>query len=217
MAISILSSGPRGSVMVPRHREGLLEGVPLPEASLYDLYVYIYSSSWNYVVAATSLSASDICSDDTCAYTPPVTLDKIDYKFKVRGRNVGSIGPYSPLRNFSVGVVPVATTTISPTGTIMDTTPTYEWNAVSGATLYDLFVYPSASSSPIVSAISLTATGDDGGALARHALDIQLLHEPHRLPGGHGAAVAREPPPGIAPGTARRIRPGSDSAPSRRG
>jgi hypothetical protein len=39
--------------------------------------------------------------------------------------------------------VPAAATLVSPTGIITTTTPTYTWNAVSGATSYQLYVYDS--------------------------------------------------------------------------
>jgi hypothetical protein len=45
------------------------------------------------------------------------------------------------------GETPGAATLVSPTGTITDTTPTYQWNAVSGATWYRLYVREGSSGS----------------------------------------------------------------------
>jgi len=62
--------------------------------------------------------------------------------------------------------IPATTTLISPSGTITDTTPTYTWNAVSGATDYVLSVQNNSSGIAVVNntTYSASATGCSAGA-----------------------------------------------------
>jgi len=129
---------------------------PVDGATAYELDVYSYDSAI-FVVSEASLSAATVCSGGTCSYTPSVTLTDIDYKFRVRGENGSTAGDFSVYKVFSVGVAPVAPVTVSPTGQISATQPAYVWNPVSGATYYDLYVYPYTSSSYVIAATSLSA------------------------------------------------------------
>ncbi|MBI4615900.1 MAG: matrixin family metalloprotease [Planctomycetes bacterium] len=56
------------------------------------------------------------------------------------------------------GSAPGMASQIAPSGTISSTTPTYTWNAVSGATSYELLVHPSGQPNPILSVQNIATT-----------------------------------------------------------
>jgi Tol biopolymer transport system component len=114
----------------------------------YKLLVYFEGTS-SYVIAET-VPAPGNCSGGVCAYTPSTVLDLGNYKFKVKAYNSAGWGPASEWMGFRYGP-PDAPTLISPSGTIVDSTPTFKWNGSSGARTYRLTVYSIDSSSYVVS------------------------------------------------------------------
>lgn len=86
--------------------------------------------------------ASSACSGGTCSATPSVTLGVGNYTWWVQTWNSSGYGPWSNGMSFNTVAPPVpgAATLVSPNGAITDTTPTYTWNSVSGATWFYLWV-----------------------------------------------------------------------------
>ncbi|HJR80257.1 MAG TPA: hypothetical protein VJ821_09305 [Anaerolineales bacterium] len=86
--------------------------------------------------------ANAICSGGTCEVTPPLTLSTGNFAWWVQTWNSSGYGPWSDGLPFNIPATPVPgdATLISPNGSINDTTPTYTWNSVSGATWYYLWI-----------------------------------------------------------------------------
>jgi hypothetical protein len=89
----------------------------------------------------TSHSASAVCSGATCSVTPSTALPNGTHSFWVQARNAAG-NAWSNAMSFTVatGAPPGAATLVSPSGTVGTRTPTYTWNAVGGATRYQLWV-----------------------------------------------------------------------------
>ena len=105
------------------------------------------SSQYNLVVTQgaselinTNLTAADACSDGQCEFFPTSDLPAGDLAWKVRGYS-GAGGLFAwtsfitPVEFNILSGMPIP---ISPEGLMTDTTPTFTWNAVSGATEYHL-------------------------------------------------------------------------------
>jgi CSLREA domain-containing protein/uncharacterized repeat protein (TIGR02543 family) len=92
-------------------------------------------------VATRSYSAIDVCEAGTCTVIPSLLLDTGGYRWKLTARDDLYNGGLSGEMTFSVELpVPGVATPISPAGTIGNTTPTYTWTDVVGATQYFLQV-----------------------------------------------------------------------------
>ena len=78
------------------------------------------------IVAPTACAAS-------CKYTPSKTLDYKTYQWQVQAMVDGGWDAYSALKTFTVHAPP---TPQDPSGAITDTTPTFKWSKVAGATQY---------------------------------------------------------------------------------
>lgn len=85
-------------------------------------------------VIYTKTVTSSACGAAECTNTPAAPLGYAAYKWKVQAMLGGVWKAYSEFKPFTVSQ-PVPTP-IAPTGTITDTTPTYEWTTVDGATQY---------------------------------------------------------------------------------
>jgi hypothetical protein len=95
---------------------------------------YRYQLLQGTTVIYTKTVTSPVCGATTCSNTPATALSYLAYKWKVQAMVGGVWKAYSPFKTFTVKV-PVPTPQ-SPTGTITDTTPTYKWTKVAGATQY---------------------------------------------------------------------------------
>jgi PKD repeat protein len=124
----------------------------------YELYVYSFGSASN-VYSITSIPTS-ICSVAICTYNSSTILSPGDFQFMVGAKNLYGTSTFSAWMTFTVGGVPVAPTTVSPTGTIMDNTPSYAWTSSVGASSYDLYVYSYGSAIPIFSNSSIPASSN---------------------------------------------------------
>ncbi|MEI7847973.1 MAG: hypothetical protein WCK35_19390, partial [Chloroflexota bacterium] len=81
----------------------------------------------------TKLEATSACGSTTCSNTPTTVLGAGPYSWKVQAK-VGTIWKaYSAGKAFTFATVP---TPITPTGSIADTTPTFTWSKIVGATQY---------------------------------------------------------------------------------
>jgi hypothetical protein len=100
-------------------------------------YVWVNNPSGTAVV--TQWYDASGCGSTTCALTPSVSLPVGTSTWWVATWNNAGYGPWSSGMSFTVGV-PLATTLISPTGSISTQTPTFTWNKVNSATFYYLTV-----------------------------------------------------------------------------
>ena len=81
------------------------------------------------------------CTGGTCSVTPALMLGNGAYRWWVQTWNPSGSGPWSSATDFSVSVpAPGQPTLVSPEGATPDTTPTFTWNVVSGATWYHVWV-----------------------------------------------------------------------------
>jgi hypothetical protein len=97
---------------------------------------YRYQLMQGTTVTYTKTVASSVCGASTCSHTPSTALGYLAYKWKVQAMVGGVWKTYSAFKTFTVQV-PVPTPQ-TPTGTITDTTPTYKWTKVTGATQYHI-------------------------------------------------------------------------------
>lgn len=115
---------------------------------------------------ATWYSASEVnCGSGAgvCSFTPTTELPNGEMVWQVRTGNDNENGPWSNPINITLQDVPGATTLISPSGTITDSTPTYTWNAVSGSTRYGLLVESSNSGDIIANWYTASEVGCSNG------------------------------------------------------
>ena len=99
----------------------------------YELSVYNQTTNTHNVIHEADLTGT--------SFTPSVAMASGHYQFWMRTQSsAGLWGDWSATTNFSIGVpgIPVL---ISPTVNTSDTTPTFSWNAATGAARYEISVY----------------------------------------------------------------------------
>lgn len=158
-----------------------LPGVPTLVSPIGDGITNLVTYKWSAVAGATEYqlwvndpsgatvinhlwAASSTCSAgaSTCDVTPVTTLGSGKHKWWVRAHNGAGYGTWSVSKVFTVVTPPGKPTLIAPTGNVSDTTPTYTWNAVSGAAEYELWVQ--ARSTVVINSSHTAATaGCSGG------------------------------------------------------
>jgi hypothetical protein len=109
------------------------------EATWYNLLVQRGGTT----VVQTWYDASAVCGASTCSAMPGTTLTGgASHSWSVQTWNAAGYGPWSAAMAFTPpGVAaPGAPTATAPSGTIGVTSPTYWWNAVSGATWYYVYI-----------------------------------------------------------------------------
>jgi alpha-tubulin suppressor-like RCC1 family protein len=102
-------------------------------------YLWVNDLAGTPVVQAR-LSATEACSDSTCAAVPAVALAPGWHTWWIQARNASGDGPWSAGLGFTVGDLPGVATLISPTGAGVTPTPAFVWNTVATATDYYLWV-----------------------------------------------------------------------------
>jgi hypothetical protein len=101
---------------------------------------YQYQLYSGATLVYTQTVASSACgSTANCVNTPVTVLPYAAYTWKVRSMTGGVWQPFSAAQAFSV--INVISTLVAPTGITTDTTPTYSWSKVSGATQYQYQLY----------------------------------------------------------------------------
>lgn len=89
-------------------------------------------------------AAGDVDNGDgTCSVTPRIILAPGDYYWLVRTKNQYGLGDWSDKTAFTVDtdqVPPVAPALNTPTGTIAQNTPEFNWDSLSDATHYRLYI-----------------------------------------------------------------------------
>jgi hypothetical protein len=130
-------------------------------------YVLWLSPAANTDVALVNetYAATAVCSGATCSVTPTVTLTAGAYKWFMRGFNAAGSGPWGPEQSFTV-VGLGRPTPLGPSGAAGTNTPTYRWQAVTGAAEYYLWVDRDATGLPVVQTRFPAATICTGGTCA---------------------------------------------------
>ena len=102
---------------------------------------YQYQLFKGAVLIYTKLAAISACVGTTCSSTPTTVLSVGAYSWKVKAK-VGTVWKsYSAAKAFSVASVPPQ---IAPAGFINDTTPTFTWSKLVGATQYQYQLFKGA-------------------------------------------------------------------------
>jgi hypothetical protein len=181
-------------------------------------YLYVNGPSGN--VIKTWYQASAVCSGDMCSVTPSVTLTGSNYTWWVRTYNSVGYGPWSAGLTFTVTPpsLPGAASLNSPAGSVIDTTPTYSWNAVSGATWYFLWVN-NPSGTAVIKQWFSASTACSGGTCSAtpakvlgngtHRWFVQTWNSAGYGPWSSGLNFTVSPPP--KPGATTLIAPNSST------
>ncbi len=98
------------------------------------------SNATSYDLKVTNISNGqtvlDLSGLTTSKYTATVALPVGNYRYFVRGKNADVTGNWSPGHEFSVSGAPVTRTTLR----LTTPTPTLQWDPVSGAVRYDIWL-----------------------------------------------------------------------------
>jgi glucose/arabinose dehydrogenase len=111
-------------------------------------YLWVNGPSGN-VIKQWYTSAQADCDGSTCSVTPSTTLSGGAHTWWIQTWNLGGYGPWSDGMNFETYLIPApgSATPISPTGDIgTNYSPSFNWNEVSGASWYYLWISNSPSS-----------------------------------------------------------------------
>jgi hypothetical protein len=101
-------------------------------------YLWVNGPSGN-VIKQWYTSAQANCDGTTCSVTPSTSLSAGSYIWWIQTLNSAGYSPWSDGMSFTISPPGVATL-VSPSGSTTNTTPTYLWNEVNGATWYYLWV-----------------------------------------------------------------------------
>jgi hypothetical protein len=93
------------------------------------------------LVYTRNIPASACGSSTNCVSTPTIVLPRATYSWKVRAMTVGTWQAFSPAKIFTIVPIP---TPISPGGLTPDTTPTFTWTKISGASQYQYQLFKGA-------------------------------------------------------------------------
>jgi hypothetical protein len=118
-------------------------------ASYYELYIETSAGVKKHDVWYTAAQADCPVGgvDASCSIMPTAdpALSNGSYKWYVRAFNGAGTSAWSAATAFTVAAtLPGGATLTTPSGTITNSSPTYSWNAVSGATFYELYIETSA-------------------------------------------------------------------------
>ncbi len=125
-------TGPTGTIT---DRTPTLTWTSVANAAEYDLWVNNETTGEKEVIREKSLT--------TNSFTPSSDLAYGTYRVWVRGvSSDGQTGAWSDSQTFTLEAPPPDTATlIGPGGTINDATPTFEWNAATNASSYQLLIF----------------------------------------------------------------------------
>jgi hypothetical protein len=118
-------------------------------ATYYELYVETSAGVKKHDVWYSAAQADCPVGgvEASCSIVPTAdpALTNGSYKWYVRAYNGAGTSAWSAATAFTVAAtLPGAATLATPSGTITNSSPTYSWNAVSGATFYELYIETSA-------------------------------------------------------------------------
>ena len=115
----------------------------LSDATGYEIYIADPTGAVQKL--RLTLSAADAAcatGTGTCSFTPTSALDLGVASWWMRAKNAAGNGPWSSgvVISISAGPLPAAVTSMSPSGNVSTTLPTFTWNAVSDATAYEIYI-----------------------------------------------------------------------------
>ncbi len=102
-------------------------------------YLWVARPSGEPIKIWYNASTPGVCGASTCSVTPTATLAGGAHTWWIQTWNPVGFGAWSTGKTFNVTPLGAATL-VSPTGSIVDTTPNFTWNKVTGATWYYLWV-----------------------------------------------------------------------------
>jgi len=156
---------PSPRLIAPR---GIVNNTNTPNYQWYEVsnaleyYLEVYKNS-TVKPLSTSVSPS-YCTQGICTF-PGVKLASGTYQFRVKARNQIGWGPNSAWQVFILSnTQPLLSSPklIAPNGIIHTSTPTFQWNEVSGAAQYDLLATSALNGSTVVSQRVSSASCSDG-------------------------------------------------------
>ena len=104
-------------------------------------WYYLWVSSGPNKIMDQWYSAGSICNDVSCSVTPGLFLETADYTWFIQTWSpFGGYSAWSAGTNFTVAIAPNAPVQVAPTGSILQTKPTYTFNRSAGATWYYVWV-----------------------------------------------------------------------------
>lgn len=114
----------------------------IPGATGYKVYVFNNTANAGFDTGFITPTAAGCPQDIGICSIPQVTplVAGNSYTWIVAAENAVGLGPWSGYKNFTALTVPAVPSSISPTGTA-NTTPTYAFNAVTGATGYQVYLF----------------------------------------------------------------------------
>ena len=179
-----------------------------PSGDFYDLSPIPFTFEWTAAADATGYRlivddshgrvlteehSAAVCIGTSCSVTPATSFGAEDYRWQVRGTNPAGDGPWSQALDFSLyDSPPAAANLIYPYPELFDSTPTYRWDEVPGATDYTLEVRDNLGT--VVFSVAVTAASCAAG---------QCAFEPgvELSPGDYVWGIEAENPLGLGPGS----------------
>ena len=144
----------------------LYEWSAVPDATAYRIIVININTN-NTVIDQNYTPLEVACEvDASCSFASLSSLPDGQYRWRVRAENPVDWGPWTVSNVFSVGSAPIATTLISPSANTVTPTPTFTWDAVTGANDYRLLVRDNATNATLIDTLySAAEAGCDTGTV----------------------------------------------------
>jgi len=112
----------------------------IPTATHYQLIVKNAQAQELINQTYTTTQAQCAGSAGTCSITPNVNLADGNYQWSIQTSNQSGNGTLSNIMPFTINILPLGTTLVSPNGTVSENRLTFVWNAVPTTTQYLLQV-----------------------------------------------------------------------------
>ncbi len=160
LAATLVSPNGTVSTATPTYTWNAVSG-----ATWYELWVTDSAQAGKVKQWVTAAQAGCAAGTGACSYTPSTALATGAATWWIQTWNSLGYGPWSTGMAFTVtaGTPPLAATLVSPNGAVSTATPTYTWNAVSGATWYELWVTDSAQAGKVKQWVTAAQAGCAAG------------------------------------------------------
>ena len=117
-------------------------------ATGYQIYLWTNATaSGDSTIWYTPAQVGAPAGSGTASITLPATLPAGTYIWQVRAKNASGAGAWSGYAHFAVGARPAAPTPSAPLGAGASATPAFTFNAVAGATGYQIYLWTNATAS----------------------------------------------------------------------
>lgn len=129
--------GPSGaSVPTPTYTWNAVAG-----ATSYSVYLWNNVAATATTTAITATAAGCPTGTGVCTMVQAPALAGTSYSWYVNATNAAGTSPWSAYLVFTTTTPPAIPVPVSPVGAAATVTPTYTWNAVAGATSYNIFLW----------------------------------------------------------------------------